>query len=323
MKKTIPAGLLAALLLLSSCGGAPAQEDDGKLHIVATTYPVYLFTTAVTEGVEGVEVSLMLNQPTSCLHDYTLTVTDMKALERAEVVVMSGAGLEDFMSDALGRTTAQVIDCSAGIDLLPYEEGGHDDHDHEEDGLGHEEADHDGHDHGEYDPHIWMDPRNAAAMVGTISAFLSGLDLAHAADYQANAAAAQAALAQAWEGWRAKADMFGEGGIITFHDGFRYFSEAFDLDLLKAIEEEEGAETSAKEIKEIADLILTAQRTGAAVPAVFTEVNGSDATAKAIARETGIDIHQLTMIMSGSGSGIGAYIDAMDFNIDAILEALK
>lgn len=317
MKKTILAGLLAALLLLSSCGGAPIQADDGKLHIVATTYPVYLFTTAVTEGVEGVEVTLMLNQPTSCLHDYTLTVTDMKALERAEVVVLSGAGLEDFMSDALGQTTAQVIDCSAGIDLLPYG-----DHDHDHEVEDHDEDDHD-HDHGEYDPHIWMDPRNAAAMVGTISTFLSGLDLAHAEDYQANAAAAQAALTQAWGGWRAKTAILGEGGIITFHDGFRYFAEAFDLDLLKAIEEEEGAETSAKEIKEIADLILTAQRTGAAVPAVFTEVNGSDATAKAIARETGIDIHQLTMIMSGSGSGIGAYIDAMDFNIDAILEALK
>lgn len=317
MRKRIPAALLVALLLLSSCRGAPVQRDSGALRVAATTYPVYLFTTAVTEGVEGVEVTLMLNQPTSCLHDYTLTVTDMKALERADLVILSGAGLEDFMADALAQTGARIIDSSAGIALLTYDGHDHDEEEHDHDGDGHDD-----HDHGAYDPHIWMDPSNASAMLDTISASLAVLDPAHAEAYRANAASAVAALTQAWEGWRAKTAALEARGVITFHDGFRYFAEALGLDLLKAIEEEEGAETSAKEIKEIAGLILAAEHTGAAVPAVFTEVNGSDATAKAIARETGIEIHQLTMIMSGSGSGIQPYLDAMEFNINAILEAL-
>ncbi len=51
-------------------------------------------------GAEDVEVSLLVNQPTSCLHDYTLTVSDMRAIEKADVLVMNGAGLEDFMGDA-------------------------------------------------------------------------------------------------------------------------------------------------------------------------------------------------------------------------------
>ena len=74
MKKTRFAGLLACLLLLSACsGGNPTSqgEEDGVLHVLATTYPVYLFTTAVTGEAEGVEVSLLVNQQTSCLHDYT------------------------------------------------------------------------------------------------------------------------------------------------------------------------------------------------------------------------------------------------------------
>ena len=60
MKKTILSLLLSGLLLLSACGGGTTAasepaEDDNTLHILATTYPVYLFTTAVTEGGEGVE----------------------------------------------------------------------------------------------------------------------------------------------------------------------------------------------------------------------------------------------------------------------------
>ena len=58
------------------------------------------------------------------------------------------------------------------------------------------------------------------------------------------------------------------------------------------------------------------------LPAIFTEVNGSDATARAIARETGCEVYQLDMIMSGEGTGIEPYLDAMEQNIETIAEAL-
>ena len=125
--KKILAGACLFGLLLSACTPAAEPGDDGTLHILATTYPVYLFTTAVTEGAEDVEVSLLVNQPTSCLHDYTLTVSDMRAIEKADVLVMNGAGLEDFMGDALAASDAAVIDCSEGIELLPAL--GHEGHD--------------------------------------------------------------------------------------------------------------------------------------------------------------------------------------------------
>ena len=61
-------------------------------------------------------------------------------------------------------------------------------------------------------------------------------------------------------------------GLVTFHDGFRYFAAAFDLPLLASIEEEEGSEASAKEINEITGLVKEYS-----LPVIFTEVNGSDA----------------------------------------------
>ena len=216
MKKLLAAACMLGLLL-TACGGPAATEteDDDTLHILATTYPVYLFTTAVTEGVENVEVSLLVNQPVSCLHDYTLTVTDMKAIEGADVIVRNGAGLEDFMDDALAASEGAVIDCSAGLELLPA--------------MGHEGHDHDT----EYDPHIWMDEGNVSVMLENITKGLSDLDPDHGETYEANRAAADAAL-----GYDAdKLSQLSGKPFITFHDGFQYFAQATGLDLLKAIEE--------------------------------------------------------------------------------------
>lgn len=295
--KKLSALLCALMLLLSACGQpAPSQAgDDGKLHILATTYPVYLFTTAVTEGADGVEVSLLVNQQTSCLHDYTLTVGNMKAIEGADVIVMNGAGLENFMADALAASDAVVIDCSEGVDLLPAH--GHEGHDHE----------------AEYDPHIWMNEESAAVMMNNILHGLSQLDGADLELYNENFSAASALL----PGDDPRMAQLACPYLITFHDGFQYFAQDNGLTLLRSIEEEEGSEASAAEIKEIVSLIQAYD-----IPAIFTEVNGSDATARAISRETGCEVYQLDMIMSGEGTGIQPYIDAMQKNIDTIVEAL-
>ncbi len=303
--------LLSGLLFLTACGGgaaagpAPAEEDE-PLRILATTYPVYLFTTAVTDGVEGVEVTRLIKEEISCLHDYTLTVNDMKAIEAADVIVMNGVGLEDFMEDALASSDAPVIDCSEGVELLAA--------------LGHEGHDHDT----EYDPHIWMDPERAGRMIENIGAGLSQADPDRAETYAAQAAEAAFQL-QNW--YSVKLDIIASDqpdlqlphrALVTFHDGFQYFADAFQLDLLKAIEEEEGAEASAAEIKEIVGLIGEYD-----LPVIFTEKNGSDATAQAIARETGVAVAQLDMVMSGDGTGLEAYSAAMDENIKTIINALS
>ena len=58
------------------------------------------------------------------------------------------------------------------------------------------------------------------------------------------------------------------------------------------------------------------------LPAIFTEVNGSESAARTLTRETGTQAFPLSMIMSGAGCGIRPYIDAMNSNYDTILAAL-
>ena len=166
-----------------------------------------------------------------------------------------------------------------------------------------------------------MDPACAQDMMAVIAQGLGealyGDDWASHGEFHTNQLVAKDVLEQARQRWAEQLAPLAGAELITFHDGFQYFARAFDLTLLKAIEEEEGAEASAAEIQEIAGLIAEYD-----IPAIFTEVNGSDATANAIARETGVAVEQLDMIMSGGGTGIGPYIDAMQGNIDTIVEAL-
>ena len=276
---------LCALLLLAGCTSpAPAQED--ALTITATTYPLYLFARAVTQDIPGVAVERLDTGSVSCLHDYTLSVSDMKKIERADVLALNGAGLEDFMSDALAATDAHIIDCSMGIELLPAV--GHHDHEHE-----HE------HDHGHYDPHYWMDPLRAQTIVDNLRIGLSQVLPEQEEALRINALTAIHPLKAAYQSGRnylqlLKDENIAIPGLITFHDGFQYFAQTLDLPLLRAIEEEAGSEASAKEIVEITHLVKES-----GIPVIFTELNGSDATAKAIARETGCTVAQLSMMMDG------------------------
>ena len=303
MKRPILSMLLSVLLLLPGCAQAPSgsSQEEG-LTVLATTYPVYLFARTVAQGVEGVTVERLNTGSVSCLHDYTLSVDDMKKIEGADVIAMNGAGLEDCMDDALAASSAAVIDCSQGVALFENA-----DHIHEE-GDG-------GHDHGHWDPHYWMDPGNAAVMVRNLQEGFALADPDHGDAYARNGEEAAGQLpsfagdcTQALEGAEGAA-------LITFHDGFHYFAQALGLPLLASIEEEEGSEASAMEINEITQLVKEHQ-----LPVIFTEVNGSDATANAISRETGCQVAQLTMLMDGPEEGdLSTYLEGVRSNVNTIV----
>ena len=79
------------------------------------------------------------------------------------------------------------------------------------------------------------------------------------------------------------------------------------------MEEESGREASAAELIELIEEVEHH-----ALPAIFTEANGSVSAAGIIARETHIESYQLDMVMSGD-----SYFDAMYHNIDTLKEALE
>lgn len=290
--KIILTAALAALL----CGCAPKAD---YAPIAATTLPVWDFTSRLCQDTP-LAVTRLVTEQVSCLHDYSLNVRQVKAAEAAQVVVISGAGLEDFLDDLL--LDVPTIDASQGISLLHSEEGHEEEeHHHEEDGHHHEE-----------DPHIWLSPENAQVMAQNICEGLSR----QYPDYEDTFRANLGKLLSQLEALQSYGEEQLSGlqcrELIPFHDGFSYFAQAFHLSILESVEEESGSEASAKDLIHLTELVRTHN-----LPAIFTEVSGSDSAAQVIARETGCKVYALDMAMSGS-----SYFEAMYHNIDTIREAL-
>lgn len=290
---------LTVFLSVLLCGCA-APEPPAQ--IAATTLPVYEFTSRLCEGT-GITVTRLVTEEVSCLHDYSLNVRQVKAAEAAECIVISGAGLEAFLDGILD--TADSIDASAGIPLLIPEEG----HSHEEGSQSHHP--HDGHDH-EVDPHIWLSPAYAASMVENICRGLSERYPQYEEIFHTNCIALTRDLEALFAyGQETLADLSCRD-LITFHDGFSYFAQAFDLNILEAVEEESGSEASAKELIHLIEEVEQHN-----LPAIFTETSGSVSAAAIISRETGCGSYALDMAMAGN-----SYFEAMYRNIDTIKEAL-
>ena len=290
--------LILFILCLTLAGCTPAEEAD----LAATTLPVWQFTCRLTEGTD-LTVTRLVTEEVSCLHDYTLTVSQMRAIEEADVVILSGAGLEEFLDDAL-KTAGKVIDSSAGIELLTGEH-----HHHHE---GEEEESHEGHHH-ETDPHIWLSPAHAGAQARNICAGLSAEYPEYAAVFEENLDKLLSDLKKLEEYGKGELAELSSREILTFHDGFAYLAHAFDIEIVEAIEEESGAEASAKELIHLIEEVRHHD-----IRAIFVESNGSGSAASIIAAETGAHLSTLSMAMSGDD-----YFAAMYANIDALKEALK
>ena len=293
MKKI--AFLLIFILLIIMASGCHSADAD--VQIVATTLPVYEFSARLCEGTE-LSVSRLITENVSCLHDYTLQVSQMQMVESADAVIISGAGLEAFIEDVLGNSQ-EFIDASAGTHI--HAEG----HTHDE--HSHDEYSHDG------DPHIWLAPENAKIMAQNICSGLSALYPQYQSVFEDNLSTLLSDLDQLQAYGEETLSDLSCREIITFHDGFGYFAEAFDLTILEAVEEESGSEASASELIELIKTVSVHS-----LPAIFTETNGSTSAAEIICAETGVNIYTLDMVMAGD-----SYFQAMYHNINTIKEALE
>lgn len=290
-------GLLALFILLLSLFGCTAPESAAQ--VAATTLPVYEFTSRVCEGT-GITVTQLVTESVSCLHDYSLNVSQVRSAEAAELIVISGAGLEEFMEDLLPDKS--VIDSAEGIDLM---EGSHD-HSH-----GHDEEVHDAHHH-ETDPHIWLSPENAKVMAQNICDGLSGQYPQHTEIFRQNLTILLQDLDTLQSYGESQLSELKCRELVTFHDGFSYLARSFDLTILEAVEEESGSEASAAELIHLIEGVRHHD-----LPAVFTEALGSASAAQIIAAETGASVYTLDMAMHGE-----SYFSAMYHNIDTLKEAL-
>jgi zinc/manganese transport system substrate-binding protein len=291
------------LLLLAGSVGllieTPALGQD-RMNVVATFS--ILGDLVKNVGGDRVEVSTLVG-PNGDVHVYLPTPGDARKLAAAKVVLVNGLGLEGWLTRLISAsgTKASIVIASKGIKPRNMK---------------------DEHDTGDVsDAHAWQSVANAKIYVANIRDGLIALDPAGKASYDANATAylgkldelekqVEAAIA------KIPAD---RRKIITTHDAFGYFSDAYGMTFIAPEGVSTDAEPSAKELAKIITQIKMQK-----IPAVFMENITDPRLMEEIARETGATIGGTLYsdALSDPSGPAGTYIDMMRHNVSEFSKAL-
>ncbi len=277
--------LVASMALLAGCGSAEKSDDEGKMKVLATIYPVY----DVAKHVGGDRIDLhLLVPPGAEAHSWEPTVSDLKEIGTAKVFMYNGAGLEPtekFLQEDIIRDTL-VVEMAKGIDLL-HGHHHHDAHEHHADGHEHHA---DGHEH-EVDPHIWLDPMNVYKQVDTAVAAFSKADPANAAYYEENGAKYKEELAQLDADFRTALADLPNRHIVVAHEAFGYLAHRYDLEQLGIMGVAADAEPTPERMARIIDFVREHN-----VKTIYSETLVSPRLAEAIANEAGAKVLVLNPI---------------------------
>lgn len=299
-RKKLAFFMAAAIFLLSSCSPKkatavqPNNTDTNTIKITATFYPLYVSLLNITDGVEGIELSLLAPPDTGCLHDYQLTTKDMKKIENSNILVANGAGMEDFIEKILETKKDSLIIASEGFELT------------------------------DNNSHVWVSPEGAIHQTQRIVEGLSHLDPSNATKYVMNGNAYLLKLQNLRNHMHSILDEYSGKKIVTFHEAFPYFASEFNLEIASVIEREPGEAPGPKELKEQISEINSIISGGNKI-ALFAEPQYSSSAAEIIAKETGLKVYELDPCVTGNLKSEyikDSYITAMKKNAEVLKEAL-
>lgn len=295
MKKTLLALAGSALISFGMISYASAKTID----VVAS----FTVLGDVVQNVGGDHVKVNSLVPANGdPHDFEPSPDDAKAVKEASVTFLSGEGLEGWferLAKASGSKNKPVI-VSKGIKT----------HEMEEDGET------------ITDPHVWNSVPNVLVWVDNIEAALIKADPEDTADIKKSADAYRAKLKELDASIKAKfADVDKDKlKVLTSHDAFGYFSEAYGIQFLAPMGLSTETEASAADVAELIDQIKAE-----GVKAYFLENSNDSRLVKQIANATGAQPggELYPEALSPADGPAPTYIDMMAHNADLIAKAVS
>ncbi|UOM33235.1 metal ABC transporter solute-binding protein, Zn/Mn family [Acuticoccus sp. I52.16.1] len=314
--------LLLALGLAAAAQPAHAAEP---LQVVAT-FSILGDMTEVIGG-ERVAVTTLVGAGGD-LHVFNPTPRQAATVAKADAIVMNGLSLEGWMERLVAASGYRGPVIVASRDVAPLRTGdtgseaAHRQADADHVDANHADTDHTGHHHhGVYDPHAWQDLSNAVLYVHAIADGLAAADPDGAETYAANAAAYAEAIAALDA--EAKAEMatipLDARTILTNHDAFAYFGEAYGVTFVSPQGVSTEAEPSARDVA-----ALVTQIRDAGIDAVFLENVADNRLVEQIAVETGVTLggELYADALSPAGGDGATYLDMMRHNLGVLVKAL-
>lgn len=273
-KKILLSVLTISVLILSACTSNTdaTNSKSENFKVVTTIAPLYSFTANLIEGTSTELVNLIPAQ--SSAHNFQLTSNIAKSIEEADLIVINGLGLEEFLTDSFSQFPDKVVDTSDGVGAIAPEEM-----------LNEEDEDEHA---GEYDPHIWLDPTNAIKQVDNITNALVAKDPANEAIYKQNGDELKKRIVELNVELKAELETVTPQPFIVFHDAYQYFGRAFNLKAEAAFEPFPGKAPSVVYLRQLLDIISAKK-----VKIVYAEPQFSPKLLESVARDNNLTIGEL------------------------------
>jgi zinc/manganese transport system substrate-binding protein len=291
---------------IATLGAAFAQSPSPeKLQVVTSFLPVQSHTLAIAGDL--VNVKQLLAKDTGP-HDFQLTPADVKKLSDADLLIINGVGIEEWLGELIkksGNKNLVVVDTSKGIKLVESPEEIEIGHDHSH-----------AHAHGDgANPHIWLDPVIAIKQAAKIVAALQKADPANASAYAQNGKVYEAKLSALDSDYRSTLAPLPNKNLVTFHDAFPYLAARYKLNYVGAISEFPEKDPTPKQLAALVDKIRSLK-----VGVLFAENGYAPGLLKKIAGETGAKVSELDTLEVGQGTPT-AYLDRMGANLESLRKA--
>lgn len=218
------------LFLLTGCGSTQKttagdtkndQAQGEKLSVYTSFYPMYDFASKI--GGDKVNIVNMVPAGTEP-HDWEPTASDITGLEKTDVFIYNGAGMEHWVGDVLKSIQNKdliAVEASEGLTLME----GH--HEHEDEDENKDEDEHS--EEEEYDPHVWLSPLNAKKQMENIKNAFTKADPENKDYYEANYTKYAADFDALDKEFKDTLSGFTKKDIIVSHEAFGYLCKAYGL----------------------------------------------------------------------------------------------
>lgn len=332
--RPLPALLTLVALVVTACGGgssraaeladatasgSPTVPAEPGLAIVAELAPLADLVGQVLGG-RGTAHSLVPGGVDA--HAHEPRPSDVRRVTGADAFFGIGLGL----NPGLLQLVEEHLPDDAPSVLLAETALGEDDL--AVGSFGHTHGDEGGHSHGDEapgpgpNPHVWVDPTNAMAIVAGIRDELVALDPDGAGAYRDNAGDLLERIGALDEAIAAAIATIptDRRTLVVYHDAWVYFGARYGLEVVAAIQPADLSEPSAREVRRIIDQIRAE-----GVPKVFGSTEFPSDVLETIAAETGAE-HGAELsddeLPGEPGDPEHSYMGMMQHNARAIIAGL-
>jgi zinc transport system substrate-binding protein len=272
------------------------QSPNNSLKIATSIFPIYSITQQIAG--DNITVNLLMESGESP-HTFTPTISTKKIIERSDRIYLVNKNI-DLPIFKIIEDESKVLILSKNIaQRIPKEnDEKHNEYEHKD------------------DPHYWLHPNNASQIARNITDDLKQIDPKNSQVYESNFEDFKNEINNLYPTLKTDIAKISDRPFLVMHNGWSYFQEAFEINLIGAFEPYGGESPTPKYLASLQNLVSDQN-----VVAIFSEPQLSINSIRQFIKDNNLRTGVLDPI--GGIEGRMSYQELMKYNIDTLVKTLQ